>query len=116
MFVSFLLPCNRKFQRHPAAFFPLTGHEIHYIIFIPDKPIYLLPPPSKTAHVIAVTYKKQRFIFPYLAEKVCSICLLCASGNLQRVLWGFVVVVGFFCLVSLVWLGFFNEVKKEEKV
>lgn len=73
------------------------------------------PPPqsrSKIAHLFAVTYKEQRFTSSskYLpagfGEKVCSICLLCASGILQKVLWGFVFVFQF---------GFFNEVKKEEK-
>lgn len=89
LFVSFLFPHDRELQRHPVAFFPLTGHEIHYIIFIPDKPIYLYPPLSKLAHVIAATYKEQRFTSSYFAgfeEKVCSICLLLASWNLQSVL------------------------------
>lgn len=70
------------------------------------------PSRSKIAHLFAVTYKAQRFTSSskYLSagfgEKVCSICLLCASGNLEKVLWGFVFVF---------WFVFFNESEKGRK-
>lgn len=73
-------------QVSPVAFFSLTGHEIHYCGLTY---LFYYSLPSQIAHVFAVTYREQRFAFSakYLAgfgEKLCSICLLCASGTFRK--------------------------------